>query len=142
MIQKYKLGEQDEETRLYRIIALCDIPRHDIKAGDIGGLIESEENLTQKGDAWVGGDARVFGNARVSECALISDRARVFGNALVTGHAKVVDEAWVFDDARIWGFAKIYAESRISGNARIGEGYGSDIYVKQRIRRSARLATV
>ncbi|MFR8078578.1 MAG: hypothetical protein ACLU9L_02970, partial [Christensenellales bacterium] len=35
------------------------------------------------GDAWVSGDARVYGNARVS------DDARVYGNARVSGDADI-----------------------------------------------------
>lgn len=37
-----------------------------VKAGDLGGFIESAKNLDQDGDAWVSGDARVFGDAMVS----------------------------------------------------------------------------
>jgi len=50
---------------LYRIRALRDIPRHNVKAGDLGGFIESEVNLSQEGDCWVGDNAYVFGGARV-----------------------------------------------------------------------------
>lgn len=33
--------------------------------GDLGGYVEKEDNLSQSGDAWVYGDARVSGNAQV-----------------------------------------------------------------------------
>lgn len=33
--------------------------------GDLGGYVEKEENLSQSGDAWVSGNARVYGNAQV-----------------------------------------------------------------------------
>lgn len=36
-----------------------------VKAGDIGGWIEKEENLSHDGSAWVYGDAEVHGNAKV-----------------------------------------------------------------------------
>ena len=36
-----------------------------IKAGDIGGWIEKEENLSHEGSAWVCGSAKVFGSAKV-----------------------------------------------------------------------------
>jgi hypothetical protein len=48
-----------------------------VKAGDYGGYIEDENNLSQDGNAWV------FGNARVS------DNACMFGNARVSGDAKI-----------------------------------------------------
>ena len=34
-------------------------------AGDVGGWIEKEGNLSQFGDAWVSGNAQVYGDARV-----------------------------------------------------------------------------
>ena len=49
--------------KLYRIKALKDF--RDVRKGTVGGYIESEQNLSQEGDAWVYGDAWVCGNARV-----------------------------------------------------------------------------
>ena len=55
--------------KLFRIRALISFGN--VEAGDIGGYIEKEENLSEKGNAWVygnamvSGDARVYGNARV-----------------------------------------------------------------------------
>ena len=67
-MKKYELlNIRDGKAR--RIIALRDIPRYNVKAGDLGGWVESEHNLSQDGDYWVGGNARV-------DC-----HARVFGNA-------------------------------------------------------------
>ena len=51
------------DRKLYRIKALKDF--RDVKKGTVGGYIESEQNLSQEGDAWVSGDARVSGYARV-----------------------------------------------------------------------------
>ena len=52
---------------MYRIRALRDIPRWGGKAGDLGGYVESEENLDQHGLCWVRDDALVWGNARVQQ---------------------------------------------------------------------------
>lgn len=41
------------EGNVFRIKALKDFG--EIKAGEIGGLIEQEENLSQDGNAWVSG---------------------------------------------------------------------------------------
>ena len=57
-------------VKLFRIKALIEFGN--VKAGDLGGYIEKEENLSHMGDAWVSddarisGDAQVFGDARVS----------------------------------------------------------------------------
>lgn len=46
--------------KLFRIEAVCDIEKQDVKAGDLGGYVEKEENLD--GDAWVYGNAQVYGD--------------------------------------------------------------------------------
>ena len=58
---------------LYRIKSLIDF--EDVKAGDLGGYVEKEENLSQSGNAWV------YGNAEVSGDACVSGDARVSGDA-------------------------------------------------------------
>ena len=63
---KYKLTEECryvQGVKLYRIEALKDF--RDVKKGDLGGWAESEKNLSQHGNAWVSGNARVFDNALV-----------------------------------------------------------------------------
>ena len=58
---------------LHRIKAVRDFDC--VKAGDLGGFIESEKNLDHDGDAWVSGAARVSGDA---DFAVISGFGRVF----------------------------------------------------------------
>ena len=64
-------------VKLFRIKALIEFGN--VKAGDLGGYIEKEENLSHMGNAWVSGNARVSSNARVS------GDAQVFGDARVSG---------------------------------------------------------
>ena len=49
--------------KLHRIRAVAAIAAFGVAAGDIGGWIEKEENLSVYGNAWVYGDAQVSGNA-------------------------------------------------------------------------------
>lgn len=67
MEKKFELTEKyvvnEFETKLYQI--KCTKTFKYAKEGEIGGFIEKEENLSQKGDAWVFGDARVADNAWV-----------------------------------------------------------------------------
>ena len=51
-------------VKLFRIKALIEFGN--VKAGDLGGYIEKEENLSHMGNAWVSGNAQVSGNAWVS----------------------------------------------------------------------------
>lgn len=78
-MKKYELTSETKTIfgkKLYRIRALVDVG-NTVKAGDLGGYIESEYNLSQDGNAWVYGDARVYDNARV--CG----DAQVFGDASI-----------------------------------------------------------
>jgi len=54
-----------------------------VKAGDIGGFVQSEVNLSHSGECWVFGDARISGNAKVFGDARIFGNAEVFGNDIV-----------------------------------------------------------
>ena len=119
MDKKYKLTDEVNERGLHRIVALRDIPRYDVKKGDLGGFVESEENLSQDGDAWVGDNAQV------------SDNACVCGNACVFDNACVYEDAWVGDDTQVYGNALIFGKSSVWKNAQIsGNAYVSgDAYV-------------
>ena len=72
-------------TILHRIRALIEIDLgwKIIKAGEVGGWLEKEANLSQHGKCWVWGNAKVWGNAEV--CG----DAKVWGNAKVCGDAHV-----------------------------------------------------
>ena len=104
-MNKYKiLKDQYIEAigkKLYRIQALKDF--NGVKAGDTGGYIENESNLSQSGNAWVYGDAQVFDNAWVCGNARVFDNARVYGNARVCGNAQVYGDARVCDNAWMYG---------------------------------------
>ena len=130
MSKKYKLTDETIKLNgvtLYRIEALKDFG--EIKKGDKGGFIESENNLAHEGDAWVSdnahvyGDACVFDNARVYNNAFVSGYAQVYGNARVYGNAWLYDNtrvcgyAWVADNARVYGDANVCDDSSVFGSA-------------------------
>ena len=96
-------------NKLFRIKALVDFGT--IKAGELGGFVEKEENLSSDDNAWVYGDARVYGNAWVY------GNARVYGNAWVSGNARVSGDALVSGDARVYGDARVSGNARVYGNA-------------------------
>lgn len=102
---------------LYRIRAIRNFGK--IKAGDLGGWIEHEENLSHNGNCWVADEAKVFEKAVVYEDAHIYDNAEIFGKALIYGNAKVYDNAQVYDSAGITDYTHIYDCALIHGNATI-----------------------
>ena len=59
----------------------------DVKAGDLGGWIEKESNLSHYGNAWVSDNAKVFGDARVFGDAQVFGDTWVYGDAVVSGNA-------------------------------------------------------
>jgi len=132
--RKYKLMHNDTITfngvRLYRIKALRDFS--DVKAGDVGGFIEKESNLSHEGDCWVYddamvyGDARIIGNAKVRDNAciygvvMITDNVEIAGNAIVEGQCiTMYDNVKVYDNARICGNVRLYGNARVYGYAKI-----------------------
>ena len=120
-----------DEKMLHRIRAVRDIPEHNVKAGDLGGWLETEENLSHNGAAWVMNSAYVMGKARgmgkalvadsasVMDSAHVMDFARVMGNALVTDSARVMGNALVMDSAYVMGKARVTDSARVMGNARV-----------------------
>ena len=87
-----------------------------VAPGDIGGWIESENNLSVSGDAWVYGDAMVFGNACVSGNAMVYFNACVYGNAMVSGNASVSGKAEVYGNASVSGKAMVSGDARVFGD--------------------------
>ena len=111
---KYEFTEETIKVLgkvLHRIKAVRDFEF--IKAGELGGYIEKEENLSHEGNCWVSNDAAVYGNARVF------DDARVFGAAEIRDYAWVYGNAKIYGDAKIYGAAKVYGEAEICRNTEI-----------------------
>jgi carbonic anhydrase/acetyltransferase-like protein (isoleucine patch superfamily) len=107
---------------LHRIKALRSFG--DVKAGDLGGFIEKETNLSHVGDCWIYDNAEVYGKAYVYDNALIRNdaiicgRANVFGNGHVCDNAIIGDNAFIFGDANVFGNAHVYDNSRVYGYAK------------------------
>lgn len=159
MGDKYTLTTEDmlvhERTGdvLYRIRANRDIPRHNVKKGDLGGFISSINVLSQEGDCWVLEDAVVTGDSHISGNAIIYDNAVVenstisddvivgdceirdsdiTGTSCVIGHSTVLTSSLsgsVTVDGRT-----IVRESKLLGST---ETYGGVIIVSSRIMDSA-----
>ena len=103
-----------------------------VAPGDIGGWIESENNLSVSGNAWVYGKAEVYGNACVFGNARVSGNACVYGNAMVSGNAEVYGNASVHGDAWVSGNAKVYGNAMVYGNAEVygdAKVYGNADYM-------------
>ena len=103
--KKYRLWGKKNKEGLRKIQALRDIPKFNVKVGNLGGWVESEKNLSQGGDCWVGDEAWVYGDAQVFGDAWVHGDAQVYGSARVSGNAWVYGSAWVSGNARVYGSA-------------------------------------
>ena len=104
MERKYELTNETREFHgrvLHRIRALKDFGS--VRAGDLGGWVEKEDNLSQFWACWVYGNARVYGDALVFENARVYGDAQVYGDARVYGDAQVCENALVYGNAVITG---------------------------------------
>lgn len=114
MTKKYELTDEkivDNSRMLYRIRALRDFGN--IKAGQFGGFIEQESNLSHEGNCWI------CDNAKVTEHAIVKDDAFVCENALICNTAVVANEAIVSGFAIVSAGSYILNHSKVFGNARI-----------------------
>lgn len=117
---EYKLTN---ESKKYNGITLFRIRR--IPSGTLGGWIESENNLSQKGDCFIFDDAMVFGDAKITGNAMVKNSAQVYGNAFISGNAQVsgsvvvYDNASIIDNAQVSGSAVVYDNASIIDNAQV-----------------------
>lgn len=84
MSKKYEFTDETIEVdghTLHRIRAVRCFS--DVKAGDLGGWIEKEHNLSHEDHAWVYGEGKVYGDARVIDDARVLSCAKVYGNASI-----------------------------------------------------------
>lgn len=90
MEKKYILTEETKEVGghiLHKIQAVRDFG--DVQKGDLGGWVESEENLSHDGNCWVSGNGRVSGNGEVYGNGRVSGNGRVYGDGRVYGSARI-----------------------------------------------------
>ena len=126
MERKYELTDETREAfgrTLHRIVAVRSFDY--VKAGEKGGWIEKESNLSHEGFCWVYDDAMVFadavvsGNAKVIRHATVCDTAKVYGNAKLMDNAAVYGRAEVYDEASVCGRTDVYGDATVCGDAEV-----------------------
>ena len=122
--QKYEITDIAHEKYpfLHRIRALRDIGS-DVKAGDLGGFVEGEWNLSyEDADSWIAHDAIaangacVEGGSLLRDQAIVCGEARVRGSSMISDYARVEDHA-VVDGARVEVYAKVSAHALVSAHS-------------------------
>lgn len=102
----YLLGK-----KLYDIRALKSFD--DVKKGDIGGVIESEDNLSHDGNCWIYKGSIAYDNVFIGGNAKIREGVYLHDSVCIIGDAEI--EPYYFSALRLDG------NMVISGNARIKE---------------------
>lgn len=78
---------QVEGHTLYRIRALKDFAG--VRAGELGGYVEQEHNLSQYGNCWICNNAIVYENATVKDNAKINGDVILSGDTIVKGNSHI-----------------------------------------------------
>ena len=92
---KYMTVGPENEFGCRRIKALCNFG--DVREGDIGGWIQNEFNLSDRGHCWLGPDSMALGKVRIKDGVqihgevIISGESELSGDAIVNGHLKLKD---------------------------------------------------
>lgn len=104
---------------LHRIRALRNIGDK-VKAGDLGGFVESEQNLSFEpgDDAWLFDDSICCNEARVDKNSILKDNAEVSGRAYITGGSTLSCTVKVANSAYICG-ARLSFGCMVLGKAMI-----------------------
>ena len=119
-MKKYELTDETKVVcghTLHRIKAIVDFAF--VKKDEIGGWIETEDNLAQDGNAWVSGNAWVYGNARVY------GNAWVYGNAEVSGNARVYGNGDYIVFKNCWSSFRWFTYTRSNKMWAVGCFYGT-----------------
>lgn len=128
---------------LKRIIALKDFGN--VKKGEKGGFIESEQNLSHVGNCWVVDDAivkdqaQIYGDAQIKDKSCVCENARIGGKVYVVDEAYICGHSWIIDNAHIGGHARIYGEVHIEDNVWIDGNalLDCEVFVRGKARISA-----
>lgn len=81
--RRYSMNEVSR-TKFSRITALVDMPEHGVKAGDMGGIIESEFNLPQDGTGWIDDSSSISELCQV-KAGLVCESSNLEGNVIIEG---------------------------------------------------------
>ena len=123
------------ERTLYRIRALRDFS--DVKKGDLGGWVSSEDNLSQEGDCWIYNEAKCMDSAKIYDNSTMYDYSEMYDYSIMRGdsemhnytemhdyskmysYSKMYDNAEMHDNSKMYGNSTMYGNSMMCGNSRM-----------------------
>ena len=118
MEKKYEILKDTEKDffghNVYRIKALKDFS--DVKKGDIGGFVESEDNLSQEGNCWIYDNAIACDNSVVGGHAKVKNYAKICDNAFIDDNSVVMEYAVVGDNVTVCYYSVIRNRAIVGGD--------------------------
>jgi hypothetical protein len=102
------------EIKLYRIQALKTFTKPGgynpvVHVGELGGYVESEDNLSQEGSCWLFDKARVKDGGKVLDDAIVYDKCLVSKNSIIRGGSVVGGHCFVTNQS-------VIIDSKLEGN--------------------------
>ena len=98
--KKYEVIEDDnivfDDIKYFRIRALKDFS--DVRKGDFGGYIESEDNLSQEGICWIYDDSKVSGTAHINGSIKVKDETLITGNVSLNVNEGIIEYSLINGD--------------------------------------------
>ena len=126
MEKKYKLIKENIDffgRTLYHIEALKDFD--DVKKGDMGGYVQSENNLSQEGNCWIYNNAKVYDSAYICGDAIVINSARIFDNAQVFCNAEIKNSSDYIVFKNWWSSGRYFTWTRSNNMWAVGCFYGT-----------------
>lgn len=109
------------DVTLYRIRAIKSFG--DVKAGELGGLVESEKNLSHGCTCWIDYTSAVIDDAKVLEHGVVMQNSVVRNHSIIYGKSKISVESRVHGNSRITGNVVVnnsdITDSRINSTSKI-----------------------
>ena len=123
--KKYELSDITMKfgiKTLYRIRALKNFS--DIKKGDLGGWVSSENNLSQEGNCWIYNEAKCMDNARMYDNSCMYDYSEMYDSSRMHGDSKMYNYSEMHNSSRMYGYSKMYDSSEMHDSSTM---YGNSI---------------
>ena len=112
--RKYELTDitmRYEGRTLYRIRALKDFA--DVKKGKLGGWVQTEDNLSQKGNCWIYNNAKCMDNARMYDNSTMFDRSEMHDNTIMYDYSRMHGNSAMYDYSRMLDYTTMYGNSEM-----------------------------